>query len=52
MKILGPLIYKLKLPERIKILYIQYISILKPADPDILLIINIPDIDPESQKKV
>ena len=47
-KVLEPLIYKLKLLEYIKILYIQYISILEPADPDIPVIEDIPDIDPES----
>ena len=44
--------YKLELLERIKILRVQYIFILKSADLDISLIINIPDIDFKSQKKI
>ena len=49
---MGSLIYKLKLLEYIKILCVQYISVLEPADPDILVIEDTPDIDPKSQKKM
>ena len=35
-----------------KITRIRYVSILKLIDPEAPLIINIPNIDPESQEKV
>ena len=35
-----------------KIIRIRHVSVLKLADPEAPLIKNIPDIDPESQKKV
>ena len=35
-----------------KIIRIRHVSVLKSADPEALLIKNILDIDPESQKKV
>ena len=44
--------YKLNLPERIKILYIRYISVLETAYKNIPLITDTLDIDPKSQKKV
>ena len=44
--------YKLKFPESIKILCIQHISVLKPANSDALLIINTLNIDSKSQKKI
>ena len=44
--------YKLDLPDSIRIIKIRYISVLKLADPEVLLIDNIPDINPKSQKKV
>ena len=40
--------YKLELPKYIKILYIQYIFVLKFADLDILLIIDILNINLKS----
>ena len=46
------LIYKLKLLEYIKILCIRYISILEPADSNILVIEDTPNIDPKSQEKI
>ena len=49
---IRPLIYKLDLSEYIKILYIWYILVLEPAYKNALLMINILDIDPESQDKV
>ena len=51
-RVLGPVIYKLNLPDSIKITKIRHISVLEPADPEVPLIKNIPDIDPESQEKV
>ena len=51
-KVLGSFIYKLDLLECIKILYIWYISVLEPAHKNIPLIMDILDIDPESQDKV
>ena len=51
-KILGPVIYKLDLPDSIKITKICYILVLELVDLEAPLIKNIPDIDPKSQKKV
>ena len=51
-KVLGPVTYKLDLPDSIKIIKIKYVSVLKLADPEAPLIKNIPDIDPKSQEKV
>ena len=44
--------YKLDLPDSIKITRIRYVLVLKLADPEAPLIKDIPDIDPKSQKKV
>ena len=44
--------YKLDLPDSIKITKIRYVSVLEPADPEVLLIKDMLDIDPKSQKKV
>ena len=44
--------YKLDLPDSIKITKIRYISVLKLADPEAPLIKDIPDINPKSQEKV
>ena len=44
--------YELNLPSNIKIMRIRYISVLKLVDSEAPLIKDIPDIDPESQKKV
>ena len=44
--------YKLNLPDSIKITKIRHISVLKLADPEAPLIKNIPDINPKSQEKV
>ena len=44
--------YELDLLERIKILYIWYISVLETAHKNILLMTDTLDIDPESQEKV
>ena len=52
MKVLGLVIYKLNLPNSIKITKIRHVSVLKLADPEAPLIKDIPDINPESQEKV
>ena len=52
MKILGPVTYKLDLPNSIRITRIYYILVLKLADPEVPLIKDIPDINPKSQEKV
>ena len=44
--------YKLDLPNSIKITRIRHVSVLKLADPEAPLIKNIPDINLKSQKKV
>ena len=44
--------YKLDLPDGIKITRIYYVSVLKLVDSEIFLIKNVPDIDLKSQKKV
>ena len=49
---MEPVIYKLNLSDSMKITRIRYVSILKLIDPEAPLIINIPNIDPESQEKV
>ena len=51
-KVLGPVTYKLNLPDSIKIIKIRHILVLKPADPEAPLIKDIPDINPKSQEKV
>ena len=51
-KVLESVIYKLDLPDSIRITQIRYILVLKLVDPGALLIKNISDIDPESQEKV
>ena len=52
LRVLELVIYKLDLPDNIKIIKIRHISVLELADPEAPLIKNIPDIDPESQEKV
>ena len=44
--------YKLDLPDSIKIIRIRHILVLKLADLEAPLIKNIPDINPKSQEKV
>ena len=51
-KALGPVTYKLNLPNSIRITKIQHISVLKLVDPKTLLVKDIPDINSKSQKKV
>ena len=51
-RVLGPVIYKLDLPDSIRITKICYILVLELADLDTALMENMPDIDPESQEKV
>ena len=51
-KVLEPVIYKLNLPDSMKITRIKHILILKLADLEAPLMEDIPDIDPKSQKKV
>ena len=51
-KVLEPVTYKLNLPDSMRITRIRYILILEPADPEVPLIKNMLDINPESQKKV
>ena len=52
LKVLELVTYKLDLPDSMKITKIRHILVLKLADPEASLMENIPDIDPESQKKV
>ena len=52
LKVLKSVIYKLNLPDNIKITKIRHISVLKLTDSEAPLIKNIPDINPKSQKKV
>ena len=47
-KVLELITYKLDLPDSLKITRIRYISILKLADPEALLIKGILNINPES----
>ena len=47
-RVLELIIYKLDLPDSIKITRIQYISVLELADPETLLIEDIPDINSKS----
>ena len=51
MKILGPVTYKLDLPDSIRIIKIRHILVLELVDPETPLIKNIPDIDLESHTK-
>ena len=44
--------YKLDLPDSIKIIRIRYILILELVDPEVPLIKDILNIDPKSQEKV
>ena len=52
LKVLGLVIYKLNLPDSIRITRIYYILVLKLTDPEVPLIENILNINPKSQKKV
>ena len=52
LRVLGLVIYKLNLPDNIKIIRIRHVSVLKLVDPEASLIKNVPDIDLKSQKKV
>ena len=52
MRVLGPVIYKLNFLDGIKITRIRHILVLKPADPEALLIKDVPDIDLKSQEKI
>ena len=51
-KVLELIIYKLDLLDSMRITKIYYILVLELVDLEALLIKDIPDIDPESQKKV
>ena len=51
-KVLGLVTYKLDLPDSIRITRIRYILVLELADPEALLIKNIPDINPKNQEKI
>ena len=44
--------YKLNLPDSMKITRIRHVLVLKLVDLEAPLIKNIPDIDPKSQKKI
>ena len=48
LKVLKLIIYKLNLPDSIKITRIHYILVLKLVDPEAPLIKNILDISPKS----
>ena len=52
LKILELVIYKLDLPDSMKIAKIKHILVLKLADLEVSLMEDIPDINPNSQKKV
>ena len=52
LKILEPVTYKLNLSDSIRITRIHYILILKLVDPEVFLIKNILNINPQSQKKI
>ena len=52
LKVLELVIYKLDLPDSMRITKIRYVLVLKLVDPEAPLIKNIPDIDPKSQEKV
>ena len=47
-KVLGLVMYKLNLPDNMRITRIRHILILKLVDPEAPLIKNIPDINPKS----
>ena len=51
-KVLKLVTYKLDFPNSIKITRIYHILVLKLADPEALLIKDMPDINPKSQEKV
>ena len=44
--------YKLNLPDSMKIARIRHVSVLEPADPGAVIMENVPDINSKSQKKV
>ena len=44
--------YKLDLLSKMRISRVRYVSVLDPADPDILLMEDIPDIDSKGQEKI
>ena len=50
--VLGPVTYKLNLPDSLRITKIHHVSVLKLADPEAPLIKNMSDINPKSQEKV
>ena len=52
MKVLGLIIYKLDLPNSIRIIRIRHILVLELVDLEVALIKNVLDIDPKSQEKV
>ena len=52
LKVLGPVTYKLDLPDSIKVTKIKHVSILKLVDSEVPLIKDVPNIDFKSQEKV
>ena len=44
--------YRLDLSSKMRISRVRYVSVLDPADPDILLMEDIPDIDSKGQEKI
>ena len=52
LKVLGPVTYKLNLPDSIKIIRIRHILVLELVDLEARLIKNMSNIDPKSQEKV
>ena len=52
LRVLDLVIYKLDLPDSIRIMRICYILILKLVDSEAPITNNISDINPESQEKV
>ena len=51
-KVLGPVAYKLNLPDSMRITRIRHISVLKLADPEVPLMEDMLDIDLKSLEKV
>ena len=51
-KVLGLITYELDLPDSIKIIRIRHVLVLEPADSEVLLIEDMPNINPKSQKKI
>ena len=49
-KVLGPVVYKLRLSDTMKIINKFHISLLEPADAETPLITEVPELDPETKE--